>query len=133
MGKVTTYGLGGFDPTKPNNNIVDEVEVDDPAPVEDLATASQIDELYGLVADLYAQTGVDAAPLLESKTVSETAKSAVLAVEAVRGRADTSAPRTRYQWVGGADGDPKQAEHVIAAERAVLAQEAIRARALDDA
>ena len=35
-----TYGLGGYDPTKPNNNIVDEVEVDDPAPVEDLATAS---------------------------------------------------------------------------------------------
>ena len=88
MGKVTTYGLGGFDPTKPNNNIVDEVEVDDPAPVEDLATASQIDELYGLVADLYAQTGVDAAPLLESKTVSETAKSAVLATEAARARAD---------------------------------------------
>jgi hypothetical protein len=88
MGKVTTYGLGGFDPTKPNNNIVDEVEVDDPAPVEDLAAASHIDELYGLVADLYAQTGVDAAPLLESKTVSETAKSAALAVEAVRGRAD---------------------------------------------
>jgi hypothetical protein len=48
-----TYGLGGFDPTKPNNNIVDEVEVDDPAPVEDLATASQIDELYGL-CDCYA-------------------------------------------------------------------------------
>lgn len=105
-----TYGLGGYDPTKPNNNIVDEVEVDDPAPVEDLATASQIDELYGLVADLYAQTGVDAAPLLESKTASETAKSAVLATEAVRARADTSAPRTRYQWVGGADGDLVQVE-----------------------
>ena len=62
--------------------------MDDPAPVEDLAVVSQIDELYGLVADLYAQTGVDAAPLLESKTASETAKSAVLAVEAVRARAD---------------------------------------------
>ena len=110
MGKVTTYGLGGFDPTKPNNNIVDEVEVDDPAPVEDLAVVSQIDELYGLVADLYAQTGVDAAPLLESETVSETAKSAVLAVEAVRARADTSAPRDRYQRVGGADGDLVQVE-----------------------
>lgn len=108
--KQTTYGIGGYDPTKPNNNIVDEVEVDDPAPVEDLAAASHIDELYGLVADLYAQTGVDAAPLLESKTVSETAKSAVLAVEAVRARADTSAPRTRYQWVGGADGDLFQVE-----------------------
>lgn len=110
MGTVTTYGLGGFDPTKKDGNLVEIVEVDDPAPVEDLATASQIDELYGLVADLYAQTGVDAAPLLESKTVSETAKSAVLAVEAVRARADTSAPRTRYQWVGGADGDLFQVE-----------------------
>ena len=85
--KRVTYGAGGYDPTKPNNNIVDEVEVEDPAPVEDLATASQIDELYGLVADLYAQTGVDAAPLLESKTVSETVRSAVLATEAVRARA----------------------------------------------
>ena len=92
-----TYGLGGFDPTKPNNNIVDEVEVDDPAPVEDLAVALQIDELHGLVADLYAQTGVDAAQLLESKTVSETAKSAVLATEAARARADTSAPRNPAQ------------------------------------
>ena len=62
------------------------------------------------MADLYAQTGVDAAPLLESKTVSETAKSAVLAQEAVRARADTSAPRTRYQWVGGTDGDLVQVE-----------------------
>ena len=86
--KQNTYGIGGYDPTKPNNNIVDEVEVDDPALVEDLAATSHIDELYGLVADLYAQTGVDAAPLLESKTVSETAKSAVLAVEAARARAD---------------------------------------------
>ena len=110
MGTVTTYGLGGFEPTKKDGNIVEIVEVDDPAPVEDLAAASQIDELYGLVADLYAQTGVDAAPLLESKTVSETAKSAALAVEAVRGRADTSAPRTRYQWIGGADGDLFQVE-----------------------
>ena len=110
MGTVTTYGLGGFDLTKKDGNIVEIVEVDDPAPVEDLATASHIDELYGLVADLYAQTGVDAAPLLESKTVSETAKSAVLAVEAARARADTSAPRTRYQWVGGADGDLFQVE-----------------------
>lgn len=91
MVRQTTYGIGGYDPTKPDNNIVDEVEVDDPAPVEDLATASQIDELYGLVADLYAQTGVDAAPLLESKTVSETAKSAVLAVEAERARVPVEA------------------------------------------
>ena len=40
--RQTTYGIGGYDPTKPNNNIVDEVEVDDPAPVEDLAATSHI-------------------------------------------------------------------------------------------
>lgn len=41
------------------------------------------------------------------------------------------------QWVNqrieDAGGDTKQAEATITAERAVLAQEAIRARALDDA
>lgn len=107
-----TYGLGGYDPTKPNNNILKTVEVKgealDAAP--EASQATQITELYALVSDLYAQTGVDAAPLLESKTVSETAKSAVLATEAARARADTSAPRTRYQWVGGADGDLFQVE-----------------------
>ena len=90
MGKVTTYGLGGFDPTKPNNNIVDEVEIEAASPdvAPGVDQSAQIEELYTLVSDLYAQTGVDAAPLLESKTVSETAKSAVLAVEAARARAD---------------------------------------------
>lgn len=37
----------------------------------------------------------------------------------------------RYLDAGG--GDTKQAEATITAERAVLAQEAVRARALDDA
>jgi hypothetical protein len=29
MGKLTTYGLGGYDPTKPNNNIVEEIDLPD--------------------------------------------------------------------------------------------------------
>ena len=29
MGKVITYGVGGYDPTKPNNNIVEEYETPD--------------------------------------------------------------------------------------------------------
>lgn len=29
MGKMTTYGVGGYDPTKPNNNIVEQVETED--------------------------------------------------------------------------------------------------------
>jgi hypothetical protein len=30
--KQITYGIGGFDPTKPNNNIVEEYEVEVPDP-----------------------------------------------------------------------------------------------------
>jgi hypothetical protein len=27
--KITTYGVGGYDPTKPNNNIVEEIDIPD--------------------------------------------------------------------------------------------------------
>lgn len=27
MTKKTTYGIGGYDPTKPNNNIVEEIDL----------------------------------------------------------------------------------------------------------
>jgi len=27
--KQTTYGIGGYDPTKPNNNIVEETDIPD--------------------------------------------------------------------------------------------------------
>jgi hypothetical protein len=27
--KVITYGIGGYDPTKPNNNIVEEIDLPD--------------------------------------------------------------------------------------------------------
>jgi hypothetical protein len=27
--KITTYGVGGYDPTKPNNNIVEELDIPD--------------------------------------------------------------------------------------------------------
>ena len=39
------------------------------------------------MADLYTQTGADAAVLLKSESVSETVRSAVLAEQAVRARA----------------------------------------------
>jgi len=29
MGKTVTYGIGGYDPTKPNNNIVEEIDIPD--------------------------------------------------------------------------------------------------------
>jgi hypothetical protein len=27
--KLITYGVGGYDPTKPNNNIVEEIDIPD--------------------------------------------------------------------------------------------------------
>jgi len=27
--KIITYGIGGYDPTKPNNNIVEEIDIPD--------------------------------------------------------------------------------------------------------
>lgn len=63
-----TYGLGGYDPTKPNNNILKTVEVKgealDAAP--EASQATQITELYALVSDLYQQTGVDTKALESS-------------------------------------------------------------------
>jgi hypothetical protein len=29
MAKQITYGIGGYDPTKPNNNIVEEIDLPD--------------------------------------------------------------------------------------------------------
>jgi hypothetical protein len=29
MGKMITYGLGGYDESKPNNNIVEEIDIPD--------------------------------------------------------------------------------------------------------
>jgi hypothetical protein len=29
MGKLITYGLGGYDESKPNNNIVEEIDIPD--------------------------------------------------------------------------------------------------------
>jgi hypothetical protein len=29
MAKSITYGIGGYDPTKPNNNIVEEIDIPD--------------------------------------------------------------------------------------------------------
>lgn len=65
-------------------------------------TPTRIAALYQRIEDAGGDT--------KQAEATITAERAVLAVEAVRARADTSAPRTRYQWVGGADGDLFQVE-----------------------
>jgi hypothetical protein len=47
--KSITYGLGGFDPSKPDNNVVEVQELFDTEPTpQDLARASAIAKLQAL-------------------------------------------------------------------------------------
>jgi hypothetical protein len=47
--KTIAYGPGGFDPSKPNNNILEEVELPDPEPTpEELARQSAVAKLKKL-------------------------------------------------------------------------------------
>lgn len=48
--KVTEYGPGGFDPSKPNNNIVAEYEVPDPPqqPLEGTALVATLNAVLGI-------------------------------------------------------------------------------------
>jgi len=47
--KVTIYGIGGYDPSLPNNNIVEQYEVDEPEKTaEELARQSALDKLTAL-------------------------------------------------------------------------------------
>lgn len=49
MTKVTKFGPGGFDPSKPNGNIIEEFEVPDPEPTaEELARESAVAKLQAI-------------------------------------------------------------------------------------
>lgn len=51
---VTIWGEGGFDPAKPNNNIIEQYEIPDPEPTKtDLDRQSALDKLskLGLTED----------------------------------------------------------------------------------
>ena len=47
--QVVIYGEGGYDPSKPNNNIIEQYEVPDPEPTpEELARQSAMAKLSAL-------------------------------------------------------------------------------------
>ena len=47
--QITIWGEGGYDPSKPNNNILEQYEVPDPEPTpEELAKASAVVKLSAL-------------------------------------------------------------------------------------
>lgn len=45
MAQVITYGLGGYDPSKPNNNIVEITEVPDEPVTDTQALADALSQL----------------------------------------------------------------------------------------
>jgi len=47
--KITIWGEGGFDASKPNNNIIEQYEIPDPEPTpEEVAKASAMAKLTAL-------------------------------------------------------------------------------------
>lgn len=66
--KVTTYGIGGFDPTKPNNNIVEEETIPDPpqAPLDPVGALATLLAVTGTltVDDAANAVGLTAADLV---------------------------------------------------------------------
>jgi hypothetical protein len=49
MPNVTVYGRGGFDPSLPDGNVIEQYEVPDPEPTpEELARASALGKLQAL-------------------------------------------------------------------------------------
>ena len=69
MSRVVTYGLGGYDPTKPNNNVVEDYEVPDgpPTPLDPvgaLATLLAVTEVLS-VQDAANAVGLDPAQLID--------------------------------------------------------------------
>jgi len=49
MPNVTVYGPGGFDPSKPNGNVIEQYDVPDPEPTpEEQARASAVAKLQAL-------------------------------------------------------------------------------------
>jgi hypothetical protein len=68
--KITTYGIGGFDPTKPNNNIVDEQTISDP-PQAPLDSVGALATLLAVTGALTVDDAANAVGLTATDLVAE--------------------------------------------------------------
>lgn len=68
--KEITYGIGGYDPTKPNNNIVKVEEYPDP-PASPLDSAGALATLLAVTETLTVQDAANAVGLTPADLVAE--------------------------------------------------------------
>lgn len=70
MARIITFGLGGFDPTKPNNNIVEDIEIPDP-PQEPLDHIGVLTTLLVVTGVLTLENGANALGLSPEQLIAE--------------------------------------------------------------
>jgi hypothetical protein len=68
--KIVTYGIGGYDPTKPNNNIVEERIIDDP-PQAPLDSSGALATLLAVTGTLTVEDAANAVGLNPADLVAE--------------------------------------------------------------
>jgi len=68
--KHISYGLGGFDPTKPNNNIVHEEDVPDPKP-QPLDGVGVLATLLAVVGSVTVEDAANAVGLTPQDLIHE--------------------------------------------------------------
>jgi hypothetical protein len=70
MTRVTVFGPGGYDPTKPNNNIVEEYEQPDPTP-QPLDPVGSLATLLAVESVLTVEDAANAVGLTPTDLVNE--------------------------------------------------------------
>lgn len=68
--KITIYGIGGYDPTKPNDNIVEQRTTDDP-PQAPLDSSGALATLLAVTGTLTVEDAANAVGLTPADLVAE--------------------------------------------------------------
>jgi hypothetical protein len=68
--RVVTFGLGGFDLTKPNNNIVEDIEIPDP-PRQPLSEVGALATLLAVTETLTVEDAANAVGLSPEDLIAE--------------------------------------------------------------
>ena len=68
--KQTIYGLGGYDETKPNGNIIEEIDLPDP-PQQSLSQVGALATLLVVTGVLTLEDGANALGLSHEELVAE--------------------------------------------------------------